>query len=149
MNNIPTITRNLLVINVVVFLATYAFRGLGIDLNDLLGLHFMLAPDFHFYQLFTYMFAHGGWSHIFFNMFALWMFGCIVERTWGPRKFLFYYIACGVGAGLFQELAQFAQFYMLAADQLPDFRFSQVYEVAAANARYLNLWTTVDRKSVV
>ena len=149
MNNIPTITRNLLVINVVVFLATYAFRGLGIDLNDLLGLHFMLAPDFHFYQLFTYMFAHGGWSHIFFNMFALWMFGCIVERTWGPRKFLFYYIACGVGAGLFQELAQFAQFYMLAADQLPDFRFSQVYEVAAANARYLNLWTTVGASGAI
>lgn len=141
MNNIPTITRNLLVINVVVFLATYAFRGLGIDLNDLLGLHFMLAPDFHFYQLFTYMFAHGGWSHIFFNMFALWMFGCIVERTWGPRKFLFYYIACGVGAGLFQELAQFAQ--------LPDFRFSQVYEVAAANARYLNLWTTVGASGAI
>lgn len=130
MNNIPTITRNLLVINVVVFLATYAFRGLGIDLNDLLGLHFMLAPDFHFYQLFTYMFAHGGWSHIFFNMFALWMFGCIVERTWGPRKFLFYYIACGVGAGLFQELAQFAQFYMLAAD-------------------YLNLWTTVGASGAI
>lgn len=149
MNNIPTITRNLLVINVVVFLATYALRGLGIDLNDLLGLHFMLAPDFHFYQLFTYMFAHGGWSHIFFNMFALWMFGCIVERTWGPRKFLFYYIACGVGAGLFQELAQFAQFYMLAADLLPDFRFSQVYEVAAANARYLNLWTTVGASGAI
>lgn len=103
MNNIPTITRNLLVINVVVFLATYVFRGLGIDLNDLLGLHFMLAPDFHFYQLFTYMFAHGGWSHIFFNMFALWMFGCIVERTWGPRKFLFYYIACGVGPDSFRS----------------------------------------------
>lgn len=133
MNNIPTITRNLLVINVVVFLATYAFRGLGIDLNDLLGLHFMLAPDFHFYQLFTYMFAHGGWSHIFFNMFALWMFGCIVERTWGPRKFLFYYIACGVGAGLFQELAQFAQFYMLAADI----------------ARNLNLWTTVGASGAI
>lgn len=145
MNNIPTITRNLLVINVVVFLATYVFRGLGIDLNDLLGLHFMLAPDFHFYQLFTYMFAHGGWSHIFFNMFALWMFGCIVERTWGPRKFLFYYIACGVGAGLFQELAQF----MLAADQLPDFRFSQVYEVAAAHARYLNMWTTVGASGAI
>lgn len=55
MNNIPTITRNLLVINVVVFLATYAFRGLGIDLNDLLGLHFMLAPDFHFYQLYLHV----------------------------------------------------------------------------------------------
>lgn len=102
MNNIPTITRNLLVINVVVFLATYAFRGLGIDLNDLLGLHFMLAPDFHFYQLFTYMFAHGGWSHIFFNMFALWMFGRTLEYTLGSKRFLTYYMVTGIGAGLLQ-----------------------------------------------
>ena len=103
MNNIPTITKNLLIINVAVFVATYLFRSFGVDLNNVLGLHFFLAPDFHIYQLFTYMFAHGGFSHIFFNMFALWMFGCIVERTWGPKKFLFYYIVCGVGAGLFQE----------------------------------------------
>jgi membrane associated rhomboid family serine protease len=94
MNNIPTITKNLLIINVAVFVATYIFRGIGVDLNNVLGLHFFLAPDFHIYQLFTYMFAHGGFSHIFFNMFALWMFGCIVERTWGPKKFLFYYIVC-------------------------------------------------------
>ena len=97
MNNIPTITKNLLIVNVVVFLATYLFRTMGVDLNNVLGLHFFLAPDFHIYQLFTYMFAHGGFSHIFFNMFALWMFGCIVERTWGAKKFLTYYIVCGVG----------------------------------------------------
>ena len=116
MNNIPTVTRNLLIINVVVFLATYLMQMIGADLNSILGLHFILAPDFKAYQLLTYMFAHGGWSHIFFNMFALWMFGCIVERTWGARKFLFYYIACGIGAGLFQELAQMVQFYILAAE---------------------------------
>ena len=149
MNNIPTITRNLLVINVVVFLATYAFRGLGIDLNDLLGLHFMLAPDFHFYQLFTYMFAHGGWSHIFFNMFALWMFGCIVERTWGARKFLFYYIACGIGAGLFQELAQMVQFYMLATEHIQGFTLSQTMLVAKASATLLNAWTTVGASGAI
>ena len=51
---------------------------------------------------------HGGWDHLFFNMFALWMFGCVVERVWGTKKFLFYYILCGIGAGLFQEMAQFA-----------------------------------------
>lgn len=149
MNNIPTITKNLLIVNVVVFLATYLFRNMGIDLNNVLGLHFFLAPDFHIYQLFTYMFAHGGFSHIFFNMFALWMFGCIVERTWGPKKFLTYYIVCGVGAGLFQELAQFAQFYLIASEQLSHFTLAQTMKVANANAAFLNLWTTVGASGAV
>ena len=146
MNNIPTITKNLLIVNVVVFLATYLFRNMGVDLNNVLGLHFFLAPDFHIYQLFTYMFAHGGFSHIFFNMFALWMFGCIVERTWGPKKFLTYYIVCGVGAGLFQELAQF---YFIASEQLPHFTLAQTMKVANANAAFLNLWTTVGASGAV
>lgn len=145
MNNIPTITKNLLIVNVVVFLATYLFRTMGVDLNNVLGLHFFLAPDFHIYQLFTYMFAHGGFSHIFFNMFALWMFGCIVERTWGPKKFLTYYIVCGVGAGLFQELAQFA----IASEQLSHFTLAQTMKVANANAAFLNLWTTVGASGAV
>lgn len=146
MNNIPTITKNLLIVNVVVFLATYLFRNMGVDLNNVLGLHFFLAPDFHIYQLFTYMFAHGGFSHIFFNMFALWMFGCIVERTWGPKKFLTYYIVCGVGAGLFQELAQF---YFIASEHLPNFTLAQTMKVANANAAFLNLWTTVGASGAV
>lgn len=149
MNNIPTITKNLLIVNVVVFLATYLFRTMGVDLNNVLGLHFFLAPDFHIYQLFTYMFAHGGFSHIFFNMFALWMFGCIVERTWGPKKFLTYYIVCGVGAGLFQELAQFAQFYFIASEHIPHFTLAQTMKVANANAAFLNLWTTVGASGAV
>lgn len=149
MNNIPTITKNLLIVNVVVFLATYLFRTIGVDLNNVLGLHFFLAPDFHIYQLFTYMFAHGGFSHIFFNMFALWMFGCIVERTWGPKKFLTYYIVCGVGAGLFQELAQFAQFYFIASERIPHFTLAQTMKVANASAAGLNLWTTVGASGAV
>ena len=149
MQNIPTVTRNLLIVNVVVFLATMATEMVGLNLNSVLGLHFFLAPEFHWYQLFTYMFAHGGWSHIFFNMFALWMFGCIVERTWGPRKFLFYYVVCGIGAGLFQELAQFCQFYMLANEQISGFNLSQTMLVANANAQYLNLWTTVGASGAI
>lgn len=145
MNNIPTITKNLLIVNVVVFLATYLFRTIGVDLNNVLGLHFFLAPDFHIYQLFTYMFAHGGFSHIFFNMFALWMFGCIVERTWGPKKFLTYYIVCGVGAGLFQELAQFA----IASEHIPHFTLAQTMKVANAYAAFLNPWTTVGASGAV
>ena len=109
MFRIPTITKNLLIINVLMFLALIVFQGRGIDLNSVFGLHFFLDDDFHIYQLFTYMFMHdgGGYAHIFFNMFTLWMFGGLVEQVWGPKKFLFYYIVCGVGAGLIQMVVQF------------------------------------------
>ncbi len=145
MNNIPTITKNLLIINVLVYLATVALETIaGIDLNSLLGLHFFLAPNFHIYQLFTYMFAHGGLSHLFFNMFALWMFGCIVERTCGTRRFLAYYMACGVGAGLFQEAAQYVEFAYITAGH-----FGSISEAAAAYAYILQLWTTVGASGAV
>ena len=107
MNNMPTVTKNLLIINFLAFVATWVLELRGIDLTSLLGLHFFLASDFHFYQFVTYMFLHGGLTHIFFNMFALWMFGSVIERVWGPKKFLFYYICCGVGAGFTQELVQY------------------------------------------
>lgn len=86
--NIPLITKNLLIINLIAFLAMLGLKGWGIDLNDVLGLHFFLAGNFHVYQLFTYMFMHGGWEHILFNMFALWMFGSAVEYRWGSQTFL-------------------------------------------------------------
>lgn len=149
MPNIPTVTRNLLIINVLAFLATEMLPAIGVDLKGILGLHFLLAPDFHAYQLITYLFAHDGWSHLFFNMFALWMFGCIVERTWGARKFLFYYLVCGIGAGLFQEMAQFGQFYMLATDNISGFTFADTMRVVNANAPFLNLWTTVGASGAV
>lgn len=123
MRNIPIVTKNLLIVNIVAFLITYILgkdASGGYVLNDLLGLHFFMASDFQVYQLITYMFMHGGFEHIIFNMFALWMFGCVVERVWGPKKFLFYYIACGLGAGLFQELAQTIQFYFTASEQFPE-----------------------------
>ena len=78
MRNIPTITKNLLIINVLAFAAYFVLGRTGINLNDLLGLHFFLASDFRLYQLFTYMFMHANLEHIFFNMFALWMFGGVV-----------------------------------------------------------------------
>lgn len=152
MRNIPVVTKNLLIVNVVAFLLTYV---LGKDasgnymLNELLGLHFFLASDFQVYQLITYMFMHGGFEHIIFNMFALWMFGCVVERVWGAKKFLFYYIACGVGAGLFQELAQFVQFYLMASEQLPGFGIGDVWVVARNSASVLNAWTTVGASGAI
>ena len=86
MGSIPFATKNLLIINIILFLATVVYGGSELAgetqyrLNDLLGLHFFLAPDFRIYQLFTYMFMLGSFQHLFFNMFALWMFGGIVRR---------------------------------------------------------------------
>jgi membrane associated rhomboid family serine protease len=82
----------------------------GIRLDDVLGLHFFLASDFNPAQLFTYMFVHANLEHIFFNMFALWMFGRTLEMVWGPKRFLLYYLVCGVGAGLAQEGVQYLQY---------------------------------------
>lgn len=149
MRNIPTVTKNLLIINVLAYLVGMLFGNMAGGLNDLFGLHFFLAPDFGVYQLVTYMFMHASLSHLFFNMFALWMFGCIVERTWGARKFLFYYMACGIGAGLLQEMAQFVQFYMLAAENIHGFSVSQIMTVAKASAVGINMWTTVGASGAI
>lgn len=104
MNNLPTVTKNLLIINVLCFLGMLVARKYGIDAGHLLGLHFFLASDFNLGQLISYMFMHANFMHIFFNMFALWMFGRVLEQVWGPKRFLVYYMVCGIGAGLVQEL---------------------------------------------
>ena len=118
MNNLPTVTKNLLIINVLCFLGMFVARKYGLDINGLLGLHFVLASDFNIGQLVSYMFMHGNFhadwyvsfSHIFFNMFALWMFGRVLEQVWGPKRFLIYYMVCGIGAGLVQELVWGAEY---------------------------------------
>jgi membrane associated rhomboid family serine protease len=116
MNQIPTVTKNLLIINVLFFMGTLALNKYGIDLHEMLGLHFFMAEHFHIYQLFTYMFLHDGFQHIFFNMFAVWMFGRVMENVWGAKRFLFFYLACGVGAGLMQELVQFIHYEMVLSN---------------------------------
>lgn len=105
---IPPVTKNLIIINFIVWLAMFVpSRHLGASLEELGGLHYFGATSFNPVQLVTYMFMHstGGVTHILFNMFSLWMFGTVLERTFGSARFLFYYMSCGIGAGLIQELA--------------------------------------------
>ena len=83
MNQLPAVTKNLLIINVLCFFGAIVARRYGIDLNDLLGLHFFMASDFKLFQLITYMFMHADFQHIFFNMFAVWMFGRTLEQVLG------------------------------------------------------------------
>ncbi len=146
MNSIPTMTKNLLIVNFLAFVATWVLGRSGIDLNSMLGLHFFMANDFQIYQLVTYMFLHGGFTHIFFNMFALWMFGAVVERVWGPKKFLFYYISCGIGAGLVQEIAQYINYVALGLDT---FERVNLGGTLMMTADYLNLWTTIGASGAV
>lgn len=98
---LPPVVKNLLIINGLFFLATVATgTRYGFDLTDILGLHYFAAEKFKPYQIITYMFMHGGFAHIFFNMFALWMFGNALENIWGPKKFLIYYLITGIGAAI-------------------------------------------------
>ncbi|MGM9705317.1 MAG: rhomboid family intramembrane serine protease [Prevotella sp.] len=145
MRNIPVITKNLLIINVLVYLVNEVL-GRGLNMNDVFGLHFFLAPDFQIYQLFTYMFMHAGFMHLFLNMFALWMFGCVVENVWGPRKFLIYYLVCGMGAGLFQEAAQMLSFSLFAGEHMQGV---DLLTAARLTGDALNTWTTVGASGAV
>ena len=149
MFRIPTVTKNLLIINLIAFIATYVFQLRGIDLGDIGGLHFFLASHFHLYQLVTYLFLHASFMHILSNMFGLWMFGCVIENVWGPKKFLFYYITCGIGAGLLQEVAQLGSFYMSIVEQVPDASFGSVLTYGAQYASVLNAWTTIGASGAV
>lgn len=102
---LPLVVKNLLIINGLFFLTTLVFETqLNFDLADYLGLHYPLAESFRPWQLVSYMFMHGNFMHLFFNMFALWMFGNTLENYWGPKRFLIYYMATGIGAGIIQIL---------------------------------------------
>lgn len=103
----PPVTKNLIIINILVWVAMKVLpKATGFDMVGLGGLHYIGASDFNPVQLFTYMFMHStdGFAHLFFNMFTLFMFGDTLERVLGAKRFLFYYISCGVGAAIVQEI---------------------------------------------
>ena len=119
MNRLPVVTKNLLAINVLMFLALVVMETKGIDLNDILSLHLFVSKEFHVYQIVTYMFMHGDLMHLFFNMFALYMFGRTLEMVWGPKRFLVFYLVAGVGAALVQEAIGMARYYSLLGSMNP------------------------------
>ncbi|MBS1781518.1 MAG: rhomboid family intramembrane serine protease [Bacteroidetes bacterium] len=104
---LPTIVKNLIIINTLMVLLQYVLGQMGIDLSDYLGLHYWHSPLYKPWQLLTHMFMHGSpydlnltLLHLFSNMFALWMFGSILENIWGAKRFLTFYLVCGLGAAL-------------------------------------------------
>lgn len=98
LNNIPQVTKNILILNIIMFFATLFFENQGVDLNSLLGAHYINSPLFQPFQIVTHFFMHGGFMHIFFNMWLLVMLGGYLERLWGPKRFFIFYIASAIGA---------------------------------------------------
>ena len=99
------VTTNLIIINVLLLLADAVMEKKGIDLSTYLGLHYYDADKYNILQSVSYMFMHADFYHLFCNMFSLYMFGRLLEMVWGPQRFLIYYLVCGVGAGIVQQLA--------------------------------------------
>ncbi|MDY4584729.1 MAG: rhomboid family intramembrane serine protease [Candidatus Onthomorpha sp.] len=103
----PPVCKNLLIINVICYLATIVLRSRGINLTELFGLHFFAASHHHIWQWVTYSFFHGSFSHLFFNMFAIWMFGYTLENVWGSKRFILYCLVSALGAALMQEITYY------------------------------------------
>jgi membrane associated rhomboid family serine protease len=100
---LPPVVKNLLIINGIMFLATLALRQRGVELTGVLGLYYFDSPLFKPYQILTHMFMHANLAHIFFNMFAVWMFGSRLEMVWGGQRFLIFYLITGLGAALLHQ----------------------------------------------
>ncbi|MDC1063525.1 rhomboid family intramembrane serine protease [Flavobacteriales bacterium] len=118
-SELPEVVKNLLILNGLFFLATVSLNNLGIDLVKILGLHQFQSPDFRPHQLITHLFMHGNFTHLFFNMFALWMFGKILENVWGSKRFLIYYTITGIGAASIHLLISQYQIISIS-NQIPE-----------------------------
>jgi len=105
----PVVTKNIIIINVIVYIASLLAESRGVDMTAYLGLHYYLAPDFKPHQFVTYIFMHGSVSHIFFNMFGVFIFGQVLEQLWGPKRYLIFYILTGLGAALAQYIVMYFQ----------------------------------------
>lgn len=123
----PPVVKNLLIINVLVWLFMALIPAAGRVLDHYLALYYFSSPAFQPYQLFTYMFLHGNFMHLFFNMFALFIFGKTIEMAMGSSRFLFYYVSCGICAALVQ-MAVFAIYIHNLEGLLPADVVSQVVE---------------------
>jgi membrane associated rhomboid family serine protease len=112
----PPVVKNLIYINVVLFVATWVLKNsFGKDLVGLLGLHFFESRLFTPVQIISHMFMHANIPHLFFNMFALWMFGKMLERVWGSQRFFIYYIITGLGAAAVHTLVNYIQYSHIEA----------------------------------
>jgi len=116
--NFSALTKHIIIINVLLWLANkIMIWKFGADLTNTLGLHFPTSDKFNIFQFVTYMFVHDPRSitHVFFNMFALYVFGQVIENHWGSKRFILYYLVTGIGAAVIQELVWYYMISDIAA----------------------------------
>lgn len=131
---IPTVTKNLLIINGLFFLATFIFESKGIDLAVLLGAFYPGSPNFHGWQIISHMFMHGGFQHLLFNMFSLWMFGSAVENTIKSQNFLKLYLFAGFGGFILFNLVNYIDISQLQKVVEADgISLAEVYKASKLN----------------
>lgn len=145
---LPPVVKNIIMLNILMILAYYAAGSVfGVDLNSLLGLYFPKSEQFKPIQIITHMFMHGGFMHIFFNMYALFIFGPILENVWGPKRFLIFYLVCGIGAALTHETVIFFQYNHLISSMSPD-NLQAVLSEGTAYFRQGKVFTETDMQSL-
>ena len=111
---LPPVVKNIILINIIMWLADLTVKSVfGMDLTMILGLYFPKSEHFLPLQLVSHMFMHGGFWHLFFNMYALFMFGQVLEQVWGPKRFFIYYMVCGLGAAFVHETVILFQYEKL------------------------------------
>lgn len=144
----PPVVKNLIMVNVLMLLAYYAAGSVfGVDLNGLLGLYFPKSEHFMPMQIVTHMFMHGGFWHIFFNMYALFIFGPILENVWGPKRFFIFYMVCGLGAAFTHEAVIYFQYNHLLNVLSPD-NLQEVISEGAAYFRQGKIFTDPDMQNL-
>ncbi len=116
---LPPVVKNLLIINALMFLMSFTFQRAGIDLTYYLGLHYFKGIAFKPWQVVTHMFMHASFTHLFFNMFAVWMFGNSLENRWGSKRFLIFYMLTGLGAAFLYTAVQHYEISQLVNDLNP------------------------------
>jgi membrane associated rhomboid family serine protease len=118
---LPPVVKNIILINVLMLLADYTVRSMfGVELTMILGLYFPKSDQFMPLQIVTHMFMHGGIWHLFFNMYALYIFGQVLEQVWGPKRFFIYYMVCGLGAAFIHEAVILLQYERMLNFLTPD-----------------------------
>jgi len=101
---LPPVVKNIIMLNILMLFAYYAVRSVfGVDLNGILGLYFPRSDSFKPLQIISHMFMHANFWHLFFNMYALYIFGMVLENVWGPKRFFIYYMVTGLGAAFVHE----------------------------------------------
>jgi membrane associated rhomboid family serine protease len=145
MRNVTETVKQLIIINALFFIGTLIS---GDAAYKILALYFPESQDFHSWQPITHMFMHGGFMHIFFNMFALYSFGSALEQFWGPKKFLFFYISCGLGAALMNTAINYYYFQeglnTLLADGFQKAEILQILNEGKINTKWQELLSVSD-----